>query len=187
MPSTIECPLCKKTLNLPPDSAGQPVRCPACYRVFTLDAPASATTHPSPAPINHDETSDDRRRRQEIEDEEEARRERRRHLDDDDDYHEYEDIRDRRTLHHLPHRSGMIQTLGILSIVFSCLPVLGGLLGLLGIVLGQNDMAEIDAGRMDPLGRSGTQGGRTCAIIGLFLSVAIFVLFFFTRFERFMR
>ena len=58
----------------------------------------------------------------------------------------------------------MIQTLGILSIVFSCIPV-GGILGLIGVLLGQADIAEMDAGRMDPSGRSITQGGRVRATI----------------------
>ena len=61
------------------------------------------------------------------------------------------------------------------------------ILGLIGLILSFMDMSEIDAGRMDPNGRGGTQGGRVCAIVGLVLSAVIFFMFFFGRMGRFLR
>ena len=190
MPGTIECPLCKKTLTAPKDAAGRQVRCPGCYGVFTMDAPSSVTTQPNPAPPpKQDEPSkwdtDSRRRRDDYDDDDDDFRPRRgRHRDDDDYDDDFDDLRDRRRRPYTPHRAGTIQTLGILSIVFCWLPGPGGILGLIGTILGFMDMSEIDAGRMDPAGRGGTQGGRICAIIGLVLSGVIFLLFFFGRFMR---
>jgi hypothetical protein len=180
MPSTIECPLCKKTLNAPEGGDGQQVRCPACYGVFTLDAPAGV----SAAPVNQPTSAEANRRRQALQDEAEARRRRDRYREDDDAYDGFDDIRDRQRPV-APHRGGLIQTLGILSIVFCCIPFVGGILGLLGFIFGQSDMAAIDAGRMDRAGRSITQGGRTCAIIGLVLSIAFLALYVVNRVVRF--
>jgi len=182
MPSTVECPLCKRTLSFPEDAAGQSVRCPGCYGVFTLDAPKSVTTHPSPAPAKKPESADAKPRPRVLDDDDDYS-DHRRYREDGDDFDEY-DYRPDRRMHFRPHRGGMIQTLGILSIVLSCVPFVGGVLGLLGVIMGQADLAEIDAGNMDPMGRSITQGGRTCAIFGLGLSV-LSLLFFLARMGMF--
>lgn len=60
-----------------------------------------------------------------------------------------------------PHRGGLILALGILGIV------LCGICGIIAWVLGNNDLKEMDAGRMDPSGRGTTQAGKICGIIGL--------------------
>lgn len=172
MPSTIECPLCKRTLNLPEDGAGLPVRCPKCYGVFTLDAPAAVTTNPKPAPVLPQHcapaTDGDEEARQRYRDDDE---------DEFDDFHRVHNYR----LHIRPHRSGTIQSLGILSIVFCWMAPIGGILGLIGVILGGDDLSEIAAGRMDPEGRSVTQTGRTCSIIGLVLSSVIFFMYLILR------
>jgi len=59
-----------------------------------------------------------------------------------------------------PHRGTLILVLGILSLV-CCSPV-----GIPAWILGNTDLKEMDAGRMDPSGRGITQGGRICGIIG---------------------
>ncbi|MBM3890093.1 MAG: DUF4190 domain-containing protein, partial [Verrucomicrobia bacterium] len=59
-----------------------------------------------------------------------------------------------------PHRGTLILVLGILSLVF-CAP-----LGIPAWIMGNTDLKEMDAGKMDPTGRSITQGGRICGIIG---------------------
>jgi hypothetical protein len=58
--------------------------------------------------------------------------------------------------------------LGILSIV---LPPVGLVLGPIAWILGQQDMAEIESGRMDPDGESSTSAGRICGIIGTVLNI----------------
>lgn len=59
-----------------------------------------------------------------------------------------------------PHRGVLILVLGILSLV------LCALLGPVAWIMGKGDMAEIDAGRMDPEGRGLTQAGMICGIVG---------------------
>ncbi len=69
-----------------------------------------------------------------------------------------------------PHRGVLILVLGILGIVccFIC--------GIIAWVMGNNDMREIDAGRMDPTGRGLTQAGKICGIVGVILSVVVIVI-----------
>ena len=70
-----------------------------------------------------------------------------------------------------PHRGTLILVFGILSLVL-CAP-----LGIPAWIMGNADLKEMDAGKMDPSGRSITQGGRICGIIGTVL-LGIGVLFF---------
>ena len=69
-----------------------------------------------------------------------------------------------------PHRGVLILVLGILGIVccFIC--------GIIAWVMGNNDMREIDAGRMDPTGRGLTQAGKICGIVGIILSIVAIVM-----------
>jgi hypothetical protein len=62
-----------------------------------------------------------------------------------------------------PHRGTLILVLGILSLVI-CAP-----LGIAAWIMGNGDLKEIDAGTMDPSGRSTTNAGRICGMIGTIL------------------
>jgi hypothetical protein len=73
-----------------------------------------------------------------------------------------------------PHRGGVVLALGILGIVvcFIC--------GIIAWVMGNNDLRDMAAGRMDPAGRGLTQAGKICgmisvilAIVGLFIWIVI--------------
>src|ERR1043166_793320 len=74
-----------------------------------------------------------------------------------------------------PHRGTLILVLGILSLVI-CQP-----LGIAAWVMGKGDLKQIDAGAMDPSGRSLTNAGRICGMIGTILFalsvVAVIALF----------
>ncbi|MGO8925940.1 MAG: DUF4190 domain-containing protein [Limisphaerales bacterium] len=59
-----------------------------------------------------------------------------------------------------PHRGTLILVLGILSLVI-CAP-----LGIFAWVMGSRDLKQMDAGAMDPNGKSYTSGGRICGMIG---------------------
>ena len=59
----------------------------------------------------------------------------------------------------------MILVLGILGLV------LCGFLGIAAWVMGSGDLKEIDAGLMDPSGRSMTNAGRICGMIATFLLI----------------
>jgi hypothetical protein len=63
-----------------------------------------------------------------------------------------------------PHRGGLVLALGILSLV-SC-----PLLGLVSWILGRADLAEMDAGRMDPMGRGSTEAGKVLGVVSLALT-----------------
>ena len=62
-----------------------------------------------------------------------------------------------------PHRAGLVLTLGIVGLL--CCPLLGPA----AWVMGQADMREMDAGRMDPGGRGVTQAGVILGIVGTIL------------------
>lgn len=64
-----------------------------------------------------------------------------------------------------PHRGVLILVLGILGLV-CCF-----ILGIVAWVMGNTDLKEMDAGRMDPTGRGLTQAGKICGIISVVLAV----------------
>ena len=64
-----------------------------------------------------------------------------------------------------PHRGVLILVLGILGIV-CCL-----ICGIVAWVMGNGDLREMDAGRMDPSGRGLTQAGKICGIISVVLAI----------------
>lgn len=70
----------------------------------------------------------------------------------------------------LPHRGTTILVLGILGLVI-CAP-----LGILAWIMGKGDLAKIDAGLMDPMGRGTTQAGMVLGIIGTVLFILSLVL-----------
>ena len=69
-----------------------------------------------------------------------------------------------------PHRGVLILVLGILGIVccFIC--------GIIAWVMGNNDMRQMDAGRMDQTGRGITQAGKICGIVGIILNIIVIVM-----------
>jgi hypothetical protein len=74
-----------------------------------------------------------------------------------------------------PHRGTLILVLGILGLVV-CAP-----LGIAAWLMGSGDLKQMDAGTMDTAGRSLTQAGRICGIIGtvlLIIGIIIAAIFF---------
>jgi hypothetical protein len=64
-----------------------------------------------------------------------------------------------------PHRGTLILVLGILGLVIC------GPLGIAAWVMGSGDLKQMDAGTMDPAGRSTTQAGKICGIIATVLLI----------------
>lgn len=62
-----------------------------------------------------------------------------------------------------PHRGTLILVLGILSLIV-CAP-----LGIAAWIMANGDLKDMDAGHMDPEGRSLTQGGKICGMISTIL------------------
>jgi len=64
-----------------------------------------------------------------------------------------------------PHRGTLILVLGILGLV------LCQFLGIAAWIMGNGDLKQIDAGAMDPSGRSNTNAGRICGMIATILLI----------------
>lgn len=64
-----------------------------------------------------------------------------------------------------PHRATTILVLGILSLIV-CAP-----LGIFAWIMGNADLKAMEAGTIDPAGRSNTSAGRICGIIGTVLLI----------------
>jgi hypothetical protein len=69
-----------------------------------------------------------------------------------------------------PHRGVLILVLGILGLV--CCTICG----IIAWVMGNGDLREIDAGRMDPSGRGLTQAGKICGMISVILAIVGFAI-----------
>lgn len=159
MQEIINCPSCQRRLQVPDSLIGQDVQCPTCGATFVaavggrVAAPVERLPEEKPA----------------LELAPEEPRERPRRSRPDDDYGDYDDedyYRRRRRRDLAPHRGAVILTLGILSIVLSCL---GIIFGPIAWAMGSTDLSEIRAGRMDPDGEGITNAGRICGIIGTIL------------------
>ncbi len=72
-----------------------------------------------------------------------------------------------------PHRGAAVLALGILGIApcFIC--------GIIAWVMARNDLAEMDAGQMDPAGRGITSAGKICGIVGVCFWGAYLVFYAF--------
>jgi predicted Zn finger-like uncharacterized protein len=198
MPELVNCPHCEKKLRVPDNLIGQPVKCPTCGKTFTATAASAAAPPPEekPAPrpaarrppaeeeqvedvprrrrpADADEEEERPRRRPRAEDEEEDeddRPRRRRPREDEDDEEEDDRPRRRKRRRYAPHRGVLILILAILGFVVCPIfyPV--------AWIMGNTDIAEIDAGRMDPEGRGLTQAGRIIGMIGTILMLIAFLL-----------
>jgi hypothetical protein len=150
----VTCPSCEIPLDVPETLLGRTVRCASCANTFSTSTEPSSAGAPLQGrrPLRSDEV--------ETEDEAPWARGPRRDL--------------------LPHRGGMILTLGIISVALSpfALCSIPGLvfgtaslaLGITGLVLGQADLRRMRTHRMDPDGRGTTNAGWICAIIGTCIS-----------------
>ena len=201
----VSCPECQRKLRVPTELVGKQVKCPTCGHTFTADPATQAPPPPPPAAVEPSRRAPARsaatRRTTDDEDEERSRRKRQRSRRDDDDDEDDDDRprrrsrsrrdddedddedddrpRRRRRRDFLPHRGGAVLTLGIMALVLFFVPFMpvGGLvLGIMAWVMGNNDLAEMRAGRMDPEGESQTNAGRVCGIIAVVLHVLSLVL-----------
>jgi hypothetical protein len=196
MPTNIKCPMCKRALEVPDELMGKRVKCPGCKMIFTATPPGAAPPEDSSArrpragqkseeavrrkrpapPPDEDEDEEDeeegeqprvrkkpsRRREEDYEDEQEEY--------EDEDEEDEEEVRPRRRGRFrrdaAPHRGGTILTLGILSLV--CLPIV---FGPLAWTMGNNDLKQMRAGRMDRSGEGMTRAGKICGIIATVLMI----------------
>ncbi len=178
MSETVTCPGCNRPLRVPEDYLGSQVKCPACGDTFTASAggspaPRRSEDEPPPKPRPRSEHVAPR-----YDDEPppppraSARRR--------DDYDDYDDDYDRgrgrggrggSRRYLAPHRGGTVFALGLCSIF-----VMNIILGPIAWVMGNNDLREMRAGRMDPEGESQTSTGRILGIIGTIIGIVSLLL-----------
>jgi predicted Zn finger-like uncharacterized protein len=180
MPIVTRCPGCQKQVRVPDSLLGKTVRCPTCRETFTATAegelPAAEprdelpATRPTPAPL---EEKEEEGGRFQFEEASPPRRKPSRRDDDEDgsgvDDHDDDEPRPgrrRRRRDYAPHRGTLILVLGIVSLFFA--PII---LGPIAWIMGNNDLKEIRAGRMDPEGEGATNGGRICGMISTGLGI----------------
>ena len=192
MPEVIECPDCQRKLSMREEFLGSQVKCPSCGATFI----ASLAHRPAPPPpklppptlerarpkIDYDDEDlpRDRGSRRRGRDEDDLRRDddydrprrRRDPYDDDPDYDRV-----------LPDRGAAVLTLGILGLVFSCIPPIGLILGGIALGMGNSDLGQMSRGRMSRVGEGLTQGGKVCGIIALIMST-LFLFFWCMAFNQ---
>jgi hypothetical protein len=159
MSEIISCPSCQRKVQVPEALAGQDVQCPTCGATFVAQLPGMSPSARGPAsdqwgtPSERPASWQDHPSGQGSPPYNDRADSGRYPEDDDEPYGRYK----QRDL--LPHRGALILTLGILGFV-PCVPT-----GLFSWVMGNTDMAQIRAGRMDPDGEGLTQAGRILGII----------------------
>jgi predicted Zn finger-like uncharacterized protein len=195
---TVSCPQCDKKLRVPEELIGKLVKCPTCGHTFTAEISAAAKKNeleqkpdrsarvktkddeddpPRKSQRSRDDDDDDRpirksRRSRNDDDDDDRpsrRRSRRGRWDDDDDDDDSSSRLRRRDL--MPHRGPLILVLGILGLVIGLSTGVGLILGLVAWILGNSDLREMQAGRMDREGEGMTQGGRICGMIATILAI----------------
>ena len=178
MSNTTTCPSCLRPLRIPDTLVGQQAKCPACGTIFLakLDpdppttpasAPSAPPGEPESKPAPPPAPARDRENRRP--DEDRPVRRRREEDDEDDDYDDRP--RRKRRDNFVDHRGGLILALGICSFVMSPIPF-----GQIAWWLGNNDMAEIRAGRMDPEGEGLTQIGRILGMVSSLMALFFLLL-----------
>jgi hypothetical protein len=194
MAHLITCTECKKQLQVPEDLLGQQVQCPECKHTFTAElpgekdavtsSPAKKTVAPPSVPTKR--AAWDKKPAAEKDDDEDRKdkkktKKRRDEDDDDDRPSRRRSRRSRRGQDYAPHRGGMILAFGIIGLVSG----LGIIFGPIAWMMGNTDLKEMEAGRMDPEGQGITQVGRILgmiatimSIVGILLGCGIFVIYF---------
>src|SRR5262245_37497475 len=149
MPIQIACPSCNRQLKVPDNLIGQHVKCPGCENTF-----AAAVEEAPPPKESYREEPPRREPREDLVD---NPRPRKRHRDDEDFD---SDLPRRARKDYAPHRGTLILVLGILSLTGASI-----LTGIPAWILGNQDLKEIRAGRMDPEGESNTNIGRILGMV----------------------
>src|SRR5262249_30042364 len=166
MPTDVDCPSCSQKLRVPDDLLGKHVKCPACKTMFSASvrglAPSQRVVNEPPVRSSAVTAAREDPQQQESDEGEEdtdARPSKRRRL------------RRRRERDYQPHRGTIILVLGILAIVTG----LHLILGPIAWIMGNNDLKEIHAGRMDPEGEGTTNIGRILGMVATIIGIVALV------------
>jgi hypothetical protein len=152
----ITCEFCGKNLQVPPNAYGQMVQCPMCKNTFQAKASGAVQAQaPPPMPSGPEEPRYD-----------EEKRPRGPDRWGEDEEGEYR----RRSV--VPHRGSTILTLGILSLV-----ICGPIMGPIAWVMGNTDLKEMAAGRMDRSGEGMTKAGQIIGMVATILSIVALCIY----------
>lgn len=205
MPVAIRCSGCRQMLQVREVDLGKMVRCPSCGQAFSPRLDANATLAPSAMPdfeLSRDDQPAHTESRLESDRSESPRQPQgRRLLESEGDTYAVEldadaaapprgrdaDRVSRRRRRRIsrseeedddvqPHRGVLILVLGILSIVLSCIPLAGWILGGVSMAMGSHDEKLMEARAMDRSGRAMTKAGLITGIIGVFLATVWFIV-----------
>ncbi len=182
----VQCPSCSKQLNVPDTAAGKKAKCPGCTTVFQIPPTTSVAATPAvpkpPPPVPRamaDDDEDDkpvrrRRTRSEEDDDEDEPRSRAHRYDEDEeeDDGDYERPIRRSTA----TRSGRVTALGIITIVWGSLSVLGGLCITFGGIFFAAAVPNLN--QMNPRGAPPMPAGMGALVGGIALVMGAAILLF---------
>src|SRR5262249_23744110 len=143
MQNIIPCPSCHRELRVPDHLQGMLVKCPACSTTFTANLPEMSSPIPEQAQPESYPLDSPPPPLQDIPGEP--------GVVEDENYDPSASRPRRRRRFYVDHRGALVLTLGILSLAVC------GFLGPVAWIMGNNDLAAMRAGRMDPSGEGITQ------------------------------
>jgi hypothetical protein len=166
MAEIVTCPACARKLQVPEDYFGKTVQCPECKETFLAQAipVAAVTANAVPSAVGAPAWEKPAAPR--------ADEDPRADQDEDDETDPDDDRPRRRQL--APHRGGMILAFGIVAIIG--IAWLWVVMGPLAWFMGQADLNEMRAGRMDPSGESMTNTGRILGMAAIFVHTGLVLL-----------
>lgn len=158
MSACVFCPACGGAVRLPEAHLGRLVECPRCRHRWTAEAeeptgdriPTRSWERPPPRADHHSDEP----------------------LDED----LAEALTNPPRRDWLPHRGGLVLTLGILALCLCAIPPAGILLGASAAFMGYADLAAIRRNEMEPDGRPLTLGGTIAGLVGIVLSLLILAM-----------
>ena len=142
MPEIVRCPRCERKLRIAPELAGKNVKCPTCGATFLPSEGAAPAPDLAAAPAEAAGQPPPPQA---------AGQDR-----------GYAPVR---PVEYAPHRGMLILVFGILGLVVC------NIFAPIAWILGNTDLKEIRAGRMDPEGESLTNVGRILGMVGTILTV----------------
>ncbi len=151
------CSGCSKTLRVPDEHLGKQARCPQCQTLNLIqpnsDPVAMASAGDFSEPVQQFGVAEKQPLRE--------------------NPYQATSVAPAGRMYQMPHRGGLILTLGILGLVCNvfCIP------SIMAWVMGRSDLAKIRAGMMDREGEGLTQAGMIMGIIATCLVIVV-VLFY---------
>lgn len=175
------CPKCGSRLSVMLGDLGSDIECPSCQTVYKATRADAPPPPPGSGSKSGAKTSSlvklgSGSRQDDDDDDDRKSKKKRSRRDDDDDDDEDDDDRPRRRKRrrrsysggYVEHRATLLLILTILGFITQII-----ILNIVAWVMAHNDLKEMDAGRMDPEGRSMTN---LCRILNMILVIFTIVM-----------